>query len=346
MSLPVLFKIQIDQNRIYGSADKMPRLKMPFIELESKVTYPKKCRAAGIKGKVTLEFIVNEKGIPKNIHVLKGIGGGCDSAAVAAIKKYATFSPGMIYGTPVKVRVTLPIIFNDTYFPPPPKFYKSSKKIDKLPKFIGGYSALASLDKKIIYSSSCRNTDIQGLLIVQFIINKEGLPTNVHIRQGFGGDCDQEALKIVKRYARFTPAMKNGQPVRFQMLLPVKLVSKENDHKWQPKFHPPLKVYKKVDKMPKLKGSYAALQKKIKYPLRCIKAGIQGVIKVQFIVNKKGIPTHVHILKGIGGGCGQQSVDAIKRYARFTPGMINGKPVLVKMSLPIVIKVRTRVTVY
>jgi TonB family protein len=98
------------------------------------------------------------------------------------------------------------------------------------------------------------------------------------------------------------------------------------------------KIFVAVAKMPRLKGGYAEFQKKVTYPKSCYDAGIEGRVSVQFVVNKKGMPTNVHVVNGIGGGCDQAAMDAVKKYARFTPGKQRGKPVNVKMSLPIVYK--------
>jgi TonB family protein len=98
------------------------------------------------------------------------------------------------------------------------------------------------------------------------------------------------------------------------------------------------KIFIAVRQMPKLKGGYAGLQKKVKYPKSCYDAEIQGRVTLQFVVNKQGIPTNIHVIRGIGGGCDQAAIDAVKKYARFTPGKQRGKPVNVRMSLPIVFK--------
>lgn len=93
-------------------------------------------------------------------------------------------------------------------------------------------------------------------------------------------------------------------------------------------------VFVVVENMPKLKGGMKALQQNVHYPKLARKAGIEGTVFVQFIVNKKGIPTHIHVVRGIGGGCDQAAINAIKK-ARFTPGMQRGRPVPVRMSIPV-----------
>lgn len=78
--------------------------------MQKRVKYPEMARRAGIEGTVRIQFIVNERGQVENPNVVVGIGGGCDEAALAALKK-AKFRPGLQRGRPVRVLYTLPVIF-------------------------------------------------------------------------------------------------------------------------------------------------------------------------------------------------------------------------------------------
>lgn len=90
--------------------ETMPQLKGGLGDLQRKVRYPEMARRAGIEGRVTVQFIVNEQGKVENPRVIRGIGGGCDEAALDAVKQ-ASFSPGMQRGRPVRVQYSLPIVF-------------------------------------------------------------------------------------------------------------------------------------------------------------------------------------------------------------------------------------------
>ena len=72
--------------------------------------YPKVAKAAGIQGKVYILAFINEKGDVDDAKVIKGIGGGCDEAAVNAVKK-TKFTPGKQEGQNVKVKLPLQITF-------------------------------------------------------------------------------------------------------------------------------------------------------------------------------------------------------------------------------------------
>jgi protein TonB len=58
---------------------------------------------------------------------------------------------------------------------------------------------------------------------------------------------------------------------------------------------------------------------------------------VQFIVNEFGEVENPKVIKGIGGGCDENALEAVK-LAKFEPGLHNGDPVKVQYSLPIVFR--------
>ena len=94
-----------------------------------------------------------------------------------------------------------------------------------------------------------------------------------------------------------------------------------------------------VEQMPELIGGLAAIQKQIKYPEIAKKAGVEGRVIVQFIVDEQGGVVDPHVVRGIGAGCDEEAVRAVQQ-AKFEPGKQRGKAVKVKMSLPITFKLR------
>ncbi len=79
--------------------------------------------------------------------------------------------------------------------------------------------------------------------------------------------------------------------------------------------------------------------KKIRYPEIARKAGVEGRVILQFIVNENGSVTEVAVVRGIGAGCDEEALRVV-REAKFKPGKQRGKAVKVKMSLPITFKLR------
>ncbi|PAU94373.1 energy transducer TonB [Aliifodinibius salipaludis] len=94
-----------------------------------------------------------------------------------------------------------------------------------------------------------------------------------------------------------------------------------------------------VENMPELKGGLGALQQKINYPDMARKAGIEGRVIIQFIVNEKGQVEDPKVIRGIGGGCDKEALRVVKQ-AEFEPGRQRGNPVRVQYSLPITFRLQ------
>ena len=94
-----------------------------------------------------------------------------------------------------------------------------------------------------------------------------------------------------------------------------------------------------VEQSPELIGGLLGLQKKIRYPEIAKKAGVEGRVYIQFIVDEQGNVYDPIVTRGIGAGCDEEAIRAILT-AKFKPGKQRGKAVKVKMSLPITFKLR------
>lgn len=80
---------------------------------------------------------------------------------------------------------------------------------------------------------------------------------------------------------------------------------------------------------------YKYVGKKMKYPNQARRMGIEGRVFVQFVVDKQGRLTEVQAIKGIGGGCDEEAVRVVKNTPQWSPGKQRGRPVKVRMVLPI-----------
>lgn len=102
---------------------------------------------------------------------------------------------------------------------------------------------------------------------------------------------------------------------------------------------PEPEIFMVVEDMPELIGGIGSLQKKIKYPEIAKKAGVEGTVFVQFVVDENGNVVDPTVIKGIGAGCDEEALRVV-RDAKFKPGRQRGKPVKVKFSLPIRYKLK------
>jgi TonB family protein len=77
----------------------------------SRVRYPKEARKNGVQGRVLVQFVIQTDGAISDIKIVQGIGGGCDEAAMDAVRQAPKWFPGLQYGIPVRQRFTMPINF-------------------------------------------------------------------------------------------------------------------------------------------------------------------------------------------------------------------------------------------
>ncbi|MDX1638219.1 MAG: energy transducer TonB [Balneolaceae bacterium] len=94
-----------------------------------------------------------------------------------------------------------------------------------------------------------------------------------------------------------------------------------------------------VEQMPQLKGGLAGLQECVKYPEMARRAGIEGRVIVQFVVNENGEVENPRVVRGIGGGADEEALRCVKQ-ATFEPGRQRGVPVRVQYSLPVIFKLQ------
>jgi protein TonB len=96
--------------KYFVAVEEMPEPIGGIKAIQEKITYPEIAKRAGVEGKVYILAFVDENGNVTKAQVLKGIGAGCDEAARDAVLK-TKFKPGKQRGTPVKVQVSIPVIF-------------------------------------------------------------------------------------------------------------------------------------------------------------------------------------------------------------------------------------------
>jgi len=82
----------------------------PVVLKQAEPEFSEQARKAKVNGNVLVHLIVDERGLPQDIKVVRGIGMGLDENAVEAVKKYR-FKPAMREGIPVKVEMNIQINF-------------------------------------------------------------------------------------------------------------------------------------------------------------------------------------------------------------------------------------------
>lgn len=110
--------------------------------------------------------------------------------------------------------------------------------VENPPSFPGGDKArIDFLVKNLVYPKHAREAGIEGIVYVTFVIETDGIVSNIEILRGIGGGCDEETVRVIKLMPKWIPGKQNGKEVRVQYNMPLKFtltnenIKKENKKK-------------------------------------------------------------------------------------------------------------------
>lgn len=92
-----------------------------------------------------------------------------------------------------------------------------------------------------------------------------------------------------------------------------------------------------AEQMPEPVGGIEAIYNLIEYPETAKRAGVEGKVYVLAFINKNGGVDDVKVIKGLGAGCDEATIEAIKK-AKFSPGKFEGNVAKIKLSMQIQFK--------
>ena len=96
------------------------------------------------------------------------------------------------------------------------------RSVEQMPQFPGGDQALMKyLSSHINYPPIAAENNIQGKVVVQFVVDKTGKVGEVKVIRSVDKDLDKEAVRVCKSLPKFTPGRQNGQAVSVWYTLPV-----------------------------------------------------------------------------------------------------------------------------
>lgn len=94
--------------------------------------------------------------------------------------------------------------------------------VENMPEFPGGQTALMQfLSKNIKYPTIAQENGVQGRVVVQFVVNKDGTVVDPVVMRGVDPYLDKEALRVIAAMPKWKPGMQRGKPVRVKYTVPV-----------------------------------------------------------------------------------------------------------------------------
>jgi len=204
--------------------------------LASNIKYPATAREQKIQGRVIITFVVEKDGSLSNERVVRGITDDLNNEALRVIKLSPHWQPGMQNNRPVRVQYSVPINFAlapdaDTTKTITPTFSIASAQsgsdpvftsVEQVPEFPGGIEAFGKfLATNVRYPKVARDNNVQGRVIITFVVEKDGSLSDMKVLRGIGSGCDEEAVRVLGISPAWKPGIQNGKPVKVQYSVPI-----------------------------------------------------------------------------------------------------------------------------
>jgi TonB family protein len=233
------------------------------------------------------------------------------------------------------------------------------------PEFPGGDKALRLfVQTNVRYPIEAHKKGIQGRVVVQFVVGKDGSITDAHIVRSAAPVLDDEALRVVKAMPKWIPGMQQGQPVSVRYTHPFTFriekgdvrnaqVPKNSELPQDTIVQPVLTseivdgepVYEVAEIMPEFPGGNDELMKflakNLRYPIEAHKKGIQGRVRMRFIVRKDGSLINAVVVDSVHRLLDNEALRVVKKMPKWTPGSNKGVPVNVSYTVPLTFRLES-----
>ena len=221
--------------------------------------------------------------------------------------------------------------------------------VDVSPKFPGGENALASwLMENLSYPEAAFDENIQGKVLVSFVIANDGSVVMPKIAKSVHPLLDAEALRVLLSMPKWSPGMQKGKPVYARYTLPVtfKLTGENSEKKVEEDSSDDFyaEVVETAEQIPSFPDGEEALkgwlQQNLKYPHLAQANGIQGRVLIQFVINKDGSIVEPNIIRAVHPLLDAEAMRVILNMPKWNPGLVKGKPVRMRFTIPVTFRMQ------
>jgi TonB family protein len=169
--------------------------------------YSDEARRRGVEGIVTIGFRVGEDGQVSGARVLNGLGFGLDQNALVALRQWR-FRPGRRNGATAAIEVEVDVEFN----------LRSEGVNELIANDMATLVGPGVSPPRVVRTSRVplRAGGAHGLVLLDVVLQEDGTPRIVRVLRSLTPEADENAVRHFEQW-RFSPAMKNGVPVKVRM---------------------------------------------------------------------------------------------------------------------------------
>ena len=94
--------------------------------------------------------------------------------------------------------------------------------VEQMPEFPGGQTGLMQyLSQNLKYPAIAEENGIQGRVICDFVVERDGQVTDVKVIKAVDPSLDNEAVRVIQAMPKWKPGKQDGKPVRVKYALPI-----------------------------------------------------------------------------------------------------------------------------
>ncbi len=231
------FNVDVLPSNIGGKAE----FKRVF---DQELMYPEKELKDKVGGKVVFEFIVKKDSSVSDVKILQNATPELEAEARRLFNLFQ-WVPAMKAGQFVGTYCNATFEFNPDkyakickergfkkieYLPNATvdssgKIYKTPEQYPMYPK--GNYALQDFIKANLEYPRQAQLANIQGTVVLRFVVEPSGLVTNIGVSKSVGGGCDQEAVRILEMI-KWYPGKMNEKLARIEMTMPFYFILNED----------------------------------------------------------------------------------------------------------------------
>jgi hypothetical protein len=307
-------------DELFTSVEINPMPKMGMDGFRRWIADPLAAIDAGVKGTITVSYIVEKDGKLSTIKILKDLGHGTGEAAVKLIEKAEPWNPGIQNGRAVRVAYTLPIRLDLTQMGGSTTYHATPEL--GYPRLRDWLSDAYQLPRKLT------SADVDPYMYASFDVDEKGQLYNFKVKSDLEESFTAQFVRLLQN-TKWNPEEENGIKQKSKGHLFVKFNRSGRF----------IRDYTRVAVLPAPKKGmddfHRYIVAHVKYPSEMIQKGESGQVEVYFETNKDGSLGNFKVLAEPHKGIGDNVIEVLRKYGAWNPGIIDGQAVAAKYVLPV-----------
>lgn len=340
--------------------------------VDKNITFPAEALADGFSGVCKARYTIGKQGKITEVEILESPHVAISKAVDSLLKAAPAWTPATEKGDTVAVAIdisvnmnaklskaqlakmtirnTYPGIEEERFFGTPTQHASFNNACDILPKFEGG--DIRAFRGWVVHNltNNIRNLrTIYGTALFSFEVDTDGSVKDIKVVKSSNDELAQKVVEIISKSPTWTPGTLKGTPKSHQFRIPITFKGQGSVTLQPAQMVDSTNMedtpYLVAEQMPRFEGGDLNsfrnwVQGNLVYPQDAARFKVQGRVIVDFVIERDGSLTNINVIKNPYSPLTKEVIRVLGESPKWTPGMIGGKPVRVRYTLPTDFKIK------